>query len=68
MASCLSCEAEFPPVDVEVGETLVCEECGTEHEVLAASPLELVLVDEEELEEDDEDEDENDDAYEEEEF
>jgi lysine biosynthesis protein LysW len=67
MASCVSCEAEIPPVDVEVGETLVCEECGTEHEVLAAAPLELALLDDEDLV-DDEDEDESDEAYEEEEF
>ena len=44
MASCLCCEAALPSVDVEIGETLFCEECGAEHEVLAEAPLELALV------------------------
>ena len=44
MASCLSCEAALPSVDFVVGETLVCDVCGAEHEVLAEAPLELALI------------------------
>jgi alpha-aminoadipate carrier protein LysW len=33
--------------DVEEGEVLACEECGTELEVVSSDPLELAPVDEE---------------------
>ena len=39
--------------DVEQGETIQCEECGTELEVVSADPLEVTPV--EELAYDDED-------------
>ena len=45
MASCLSCEGDLRHPDVEMGETVTCVECGSEHEVLSAVPLKLALVD-----------------------
>ena len=33
--------------DVEEGETVTCDECGTELEVVSSDPLELAAVDEE---------------------
>jgi alpha-aminoadipate/glutamate carrier protein LysW len=53
MPSCPECESELDiEVDeVEEGDVVVCEECGTEFEVVGVEPLELVRV-EEDLEED----------------
>ena len=32
--------------EVEAGETIQCEECGTELEVVSTDPLEVALIDE----------------------
>ena len=61
MPSCPECESEL---DIEVdeleeGDVVACEECGSEYEVVGVDPLELTRVD------DDEEEDEE--FYEEEE-
>jgi alpha-aminoadipate carrier protein LysW len=40
--------------EVEEGDVVVCDECGTEYEVVGVEPLELVRVDDG-LDEDDED-------------
>jgi alpha-aminoadipate/glutamate carrier protein LysW len=55
MPSCPECESELDiEVDeVEEGDVVACEDCGTEFEVVGVEPLELVRVDED-LEEDDE--------------
>lgn len=62
MPSCPECENELDiEVDeVEEGDVVACDECGTEFEVVGVEPLELSRV------EDDYDEEE-DDLYEEEE-
>lgn len=54
MPSCPECENELDlEVDeVEEGDVVACEECGTEFEVVGVEPLELARL-EEELEEDD---------------
>jgi alpha-aminoadipate carrier protein LysW len=56
--------------DVEEGEVISCDECGTELEVVSSDPLELAPVDDEgygegDDDEDDFDEDEEDDEEEE---
>ena len=53
MPSCPECESELDiEVDeVEEGDVIACEECGTEFEVVGVEPLELARV-EEDLEED----------------
>jgi alpha-aminoadipate/glutamate carrier protein LysW len=56
MASCPECENEL---DIEVdeleeGDVVACEECGSEYEVVGVDPLELTKVDEEYEEEEDE--------------
>jgi alpha-aminoadipate carrier protein LysW len=56
MPSCPECENNL---DVEVdeleeGDVVACEECGSEYEVVGVDPLELTKVDEEYEEEADE--------------
>lgn len=41
--------------DVEEGETVSCDECGTELEVVSSDPLELAPVDDEGYDDEDED-------------
>jgi alpha-aminoadipate carrier protein LysW len=40
--------------ELEEGDVLACDECGTEYEVVGVEPLELAKVDEDLDEEDDE--------------
>jgi alpha-aminoadipate carrier protein LysW len=62
MASCPECENDLNiEIDeVEEGDVVACDECGTEYEVVGVEPLELARVeegieeDEEPLEEDEE--------------
>ena len=56
MPSCPECENEL---DVEVeeleeGDVVACEECGSEYEVVGVDPLELTRVDEDYEEDEDE--------------
>lgn len=45
---CPECESalDFDEEEVEEGDVIVCDECGTEFEVVATDPLELAKVDE----------------------
>jgi alpha-aminoadipate carrier protein LysW len=65
MPSCPECENELDiEVDeVEEGDIVTCEECGTEYEIVGVEPLELTRVDEDFDEDEDEpfDEDEEED-------
>lgn len=49
MPICPECESllDFEADEVEEGDVVVCDECGTEFEVIATEPLEIVKVDEE---------------------
>lgn len=56
MPSCPECENEL---DIEVdeleeGDVVACEECGSEYEVVGVDPLELSKVDEDSEDEEDE--------------
>jgi alpha-aminoadipate carrier protein LysW len=55
MASCPECENSLDVEldEVEEGDVVVCDECGTEYEVVGVEPLELARVGED-LDEDDE--------------
>ena len=55
MPSCPECEnsLDVEMDEVEEGDVVVCDECGTEYEVVGVEPLELVRVGD--LDEDDED-------------
>ncbi len=46
---CPECESplDIDTEDVEEGDSVTCDECGTEYEVVATDPLELANVDEE---------------------
>jgi alpha-aminoadipate/glutamate carrier protein LysW len=48
MPTCPECESllDFESDEVEEGDVVVCDECGTEFEVIATDPLEIVKVDE----------------------
>jgi alpha-aminoadipate/glutamate carrier protein LysW len=61
MPSCPECESDLDiEVDeVEEGDVIACEECGTEFEVVGVEPLELARM------EDGIDEDEDDESFEE---
>jgi len=55
MPNCPECEN---PLDLEVdeveeGDIVACDECGTEFEIVGTEPLELVKVDGDELDEED---------------
>jgi alpha-aminoadipate carrier protein LysW len=58
MVHCPECESNLDVDEDEVdeGEVISCTECGTDFEVITASPLELKAVDEAQYEEDDEEE------------
>ena len=55
MPSCPECENELDVEldEVEEGDVVACDECGTEYEVVGVEPLELARVDDE-LDEEDE--------------
>jgi alpha-aminoadipate/glutamate carrier protein LysW len=65
---CPECDTplDLDPDDVDEGETVECQECGTELEVVSTDPLEIAPVeeagyddeDEDSVRDDDEDEDE----------
>jgi alpha-aminoadipate carrier protein LysW len=56
MTSCPECESELDIEldEIEEGDVVACDECGTEYEVVGVEPLELSRVDED-LDEDEED-------------
>lgn len=58
MVYCPECESnlDIEEDEVDEGEVISCPECGTDFEVVTASPLELKPVEEAEYEEDDEEE------------
>ncbi|MGA2569196.1 MAG: hypothetical protein ABSF23_01635 [Terracidiphilus sp.] len=55
MPSCPECDTELDiEVDeIEEGDVIACEECGTEYEVVGVDPLELTRLEEGIDEEDD---------------
>jgi alpha-aminoadipate carrier protein LysW len=56
MPTCPECENELNVEldELEEGDVLACDECGSEYEVVGVDPLELSKVDEEYDEEDEE--------------
>jgi alpha-aminoadipate carrier protein LysW len=56
MPSCPECEYDLnlEMDEVEEGDVITCDECGTEYEVVGVEPLELARMDAELDEEDDE--------------
>lgn len=49
MIKCLDCgrTMNIDEQEPEVGDVLVCESCGAEHEVISVEPVELELIEEE---------------------
>jgi alpha-aminoadipate carrier protein LysW len=58
MVHCPECESnlDIEEDEVDEGEVISCPECGTDFEVVTASPLELKPMEEAKYEEDDEEE------------
>lgn len=56
MPSCPECENDLDIEldEIEEGDVVACEECGSEFEVVGVEPLELTKVGDDEDEEDDE--------------
>ena len=56
MPSCPECESalDFDEDEIEAGDLIVCDECGTEYEVVATEPLELSRKEEAGYDDDDE--------------
>ncbi len=56
MTSCPECESDLDIEldEIEEGDVVACDECGTEYEVVGVEPLELSRV-EEDIDEDEED-------------
>jgi alpha-aminoadipate/glutamate carrier protein LysW len=54
MPICPECESllDFEADEVEEGDVIVCDECGSEFEVITTDPLEIVKVDEDYEDED----------------
>ena len=48
MPICPECESllDFDADEVEEGDVVVCDECGTEFEVITTDPLEIMKVEE----------------------
>jgi len=61
MPNCPECESalDFDEEDVDAGDVVVCDECGTEFEIVATDPLELSKVEEDYEDEDEEVEEED---------
>lgn len=61
MATCPECDADLPidEDDLEEGDPVECDECGTSFVVTGTEPLELELADDDD-EDDDEEEEEDD--------
>ena len=56
MPSCPECEnaLDFEVDEVDVGDVVVCDECGTEYKIVGLEPLEISRLDDE-LDEDEDD-------------
>ena len=49
MVKCFECERTIntDEQEPEIGDILVCESCGAEHEVISVDPVKLELIEEE---------------------
>jgi len=63
VGTCPDCEAEVHvDLDADKGDTVTCDECATELEIVGLDPVELDIA-EEDLDEDDYKDDEEEDEY-----
>ena len=57
--TCPECDAEVHvDTDADKGDIMSCEECGTDLEIVGLDPVELDIVEDEDIGDDDEEEDE----------
>lgn len=61
MVYCPECEADLDidAEDVDEGDVIACDECGSEFEVVGTNPLELSRIEDEESDEESEEDNEN---------
>lgn len=64
MATCPECDAELDvdEYDVDKGDIISCNECGTNLEITALAPLKVAVIEDDDEDLDDEDEEEGDEA------
>jgi len=57
MALCPECDnpLDIDEDEIDEGEVIVCDECGTQVEVVSTDPLEIAVVDEEGYDDEDND-------------
>lgn len=69
MATCPECDAELDvdEYDVDKGDIISCNECGTNLEVTGLAPLKVAVIDDDDDEDFDDDDEEEDDEDEEDE-
>ena len=61
VGTCPDCEAEVHvDLDADKGDTVTCDECSTELEIVGLDPVELDIVEDDEDYDEDEDEDDED--------
>jgi alpha-aminoadipate/glutamate carrier protein LysW len=55
MAICSECDTvlDFDAEEAEEGDVVVCDECGTEYEIVATEPLELAKIEDDGIEDED---------------
>jgi alpha-aminoadipate carrier protein LysW len=55
--TCPECDnpLDIDPDEVEEGETITCDECGTEFDIISTEPLQIVPVDSEGYDDEDDD-------------
>jgi len=55
MPNCPECDTplDFEVDEVDEGDIVACDECGTEFEIVGTEPLELAHVDDDKLDDDD---------------
>jgi alpha-aminoadipate/glutamate carrier protein LysW len=58
MVFCPECESDLDidEEEVEEGEVVSCEECGTDFEIVTTNPIELKTVDDDDLDDEEEEE------------
>jgi alpha-aminoadipate carrier protein LysW len=55
--TCPECDnpLDIDPDEVEEGETITCDECGSEYDIISTEPLQIVPVDAEGYDDEDDD-------------
>lgn len=49
MLKCYECDSQLhiTPEEEQVGQIIICPQCGAEHEIISLQPLNIILLNEE---------------------